>query len=102
MHLSYPLSTTIQVDSTSRGAHEPLNAHLVVADNLQMSNVANSFALSDTDDILNSILQTGVPSSEGLGAEFTEQPSLEYGIYELGDPFELNGLDWLFPSAAQF
>ncbi|CAD6447342.1 69b32dea-9892-4bed-b426-c5eedf54550c [Sclerotinia trifoliorum] len=100
MRLSYPLSTDVQREYPSQSNVElSANDQSTVAS--QMQNKDDIFPMSYPADLTNNPFAEDPGSAVIKEGEDFAQTDFTFGIYERGDPFQLNDLNWLFPSTDQ-
>ncbi|KAF5874857.1 putative c6 transcription factor protein [Botrytis fragariae] len=101
MRLSYPLPAHSQNDISSQPKDQSSMGYQLTADSEAYnkdSNFANSYS---ADKLENLPLKDELPATEINGGRDFTNSDFTMGIYEMGDPFQLNDMNWLFPPIDQ-
>jgi hypothetical protein len=100
MRLSYPIPAQAEEENEiiNESKKRSSTVNEMTTEEPMSQDVNYSSDIGFIDGLLRSNFTPSLPSAEADGANCFNESSLTYGIYEMGDPFELNNLNWLFPS----
>ncbi|KAK8903716.1 hypothetical protein ACHAPF_006384 [Botrytis cinerea] len=101
MRLSYPLPAPPQNDISSQNIDQSLMEYQITAAS-EAHSKDNNFAHSYSAHTLENLpLKDDFPATEIKEGGGFANSDFTLGIYEMGDPFQLNDMNWLFPPIDQ-